>query len=735
MTRIAYVTTNRSDYSPVYWLLHELHTRPDVVLQLIVGGAHLSVAHGNTGAEIAADGWPIAAQLAALPDSSDPLAYAQADGAILADAAAILTRLAPDVIILFGDRHETLAVAMAALLTGTPIAHISGGDITSGAIDDAVRHALTKLAHVHFPAGDRSAARLRQMGEEPWRVHPVGDPALDHFVRGSRADAASLAQDLGFTPDAESLLVTFHPVTQESDQLPEQLTALITALESHPGSLILTGPAADPGHEGIRLAFQALAHRHPRAVYVESLGGYRYRGVMQMVGAMVGNSSSGLVEAPCVPLPVVNIGNRQAGRDRAINVIDVPPTAQAIGDAIRLALSPAFRKTLPGLHHPYGNGGAAAAIADIVTTLPSRATLLSKRFIELSVPDDALAPTRPLGGDFALAGQDLFPGTEAAPWFATGRAALTAVMAAAPKQTGYWLVPAFMCPVVPHWLQRLGYAVQPYPWLTPWEVDADALAPLLAGAAGILVPFHLGHAPDPELWGLLAGRPLTIVEDRCHVVAMPPSPGELRGDFAIGSFRKWLPTPDGAYAVGRNGPLRPASPVPQDYVDTRLAAQMVRQISTERRNLAWENLAVDLYRSGEALADSVREPGAAGPAADLLLTRADVPAIQAARRHNGLWLAERLADLPIVRLVRPGHAGDAAQLSLLVAATGDRDALWQRLAAARVFCAVHWRDGDWAHTGGRAADWGAQHLSLPIDQRYGPADLQRIVDVLHDSAR
>jgi UDP-hydrolysing UDP-N-acetyl-D-glucosamine 2-epimerase len=382
--RVACVTTSRSDYGPWYWVLHELFRDPRFEPLLLVGGAHLSTAAGNTVEEIERDGWPITGRVPFLDTSGDS---ARATAAALAGFSERFVHSRPDLIVLYGDRFELLPIATAAVLTRTPLAHLCGGDVTEGALDEQIRHAVTKMAHVHLTSSARSARRILQMGEEAWRVHDVGDPALDHFRRSSRAGDEELTAALGFVPDATTLLVTFHPPTLTPERAEVQARALAAALEAYPGRAIITGPAPDPGSDAVRSVLRALARTRPGTVFVESLGSHRYRGVLTRVGAVVGNSSSGLIEAACVPVPAVNVGDRQAGRDRGGNVIDVAPDRDRILDGIARALSPAFRAGLASLQNPYGDGEAAGRIVSVLADLPDRERLLRKRFVLLPSPD------------------------------------------------------------------------------------------------------------------------------------------------------------------------------------------------------------------------------------------------------------------------------------------------------------------------------------------------------------
>lgn len=379
-TKVAYVTTARSDYGPSYWVIRDLFADSRFEASLIATGSHLGAEHGRTVREIESAGWPRVIRIPFLGAGENALELARSAGKALTAFGKFFSEHRFDIAILCGDRYELLPIATAALVSQTPIAHLWGGDLTEGAIDNQVRHALTKLAHLHFPCTASSAARIRQMGEEPWRIHPVGDSALDHFVRGRHATADELADFLGFKPDACTLLVTFHPCTLELDQIPRQARELAGALRACAGPVVITAPAPDPGGAIIRGELQKLVRARPQTVFVESLGSYRYRGLLSVVGAVVGNSSSGLIEAASVPVPVVNIGNRQRGRERAANVLDVPPRRADILEAIAQACSPRFRRSLAGIKNPYGDGRAAARIVGVLAKLPERAKLLNKRF-------------------------------------------------------------------------------------------------------------------------------------------------------------------------------------------------------------------------------------------------------------------------------------------------------------------------------------------------------------------
>ena len=320
-----------------------------------------------------------------LPDSDTPLAVANSIGAGMLGLAPALAELAPDVVLVVGDRVELLAVAAATLPLRIPLAHVSGGEITEGAIDEQVRHALTKLAHLHFVSAEEHAARLRQMGEEPWRIAVTGDPALDLVATTERLGVAELGRRIGVALDPPVFVVTYHPTTlstlspQRGGRAPPRGPgARSRALSSSP--LPTPIPAAGPS---ARRSSASSAARPNRRALIASLGQPAYYSLLAVADLMVGNSSSGIWEAPSFELPVVNVGDRQRGRLRAANVIDVVCDSAAIGDGIRRALDPGFRASLAGLVSPYGDGRATDRVVSVLREVDLGSDLLCKRFVDL----------------------------------------------------------------------------------------------------------------------------------------------------------------------------------------------------------------------------------------------------------------------------------------------------------------------------------------------------------------
>ncbi|QPF72733.1 UDP-N-acetylglucosamine 2-epimerase (hydrolyzing) [Roseateles sp. DAIF2] len=388
MRRIAFFTSTRAEYGLLRPLMAEVAARPNLALQVIASGTHLSEAHGATWREIVADGFPIAARVEMAIASDDSEGVALSAAQVLSGVASALARLRPDVLVLLGDRYELLAAAQAAVLARVPIAHIHGGEATEGAIDESIRHAVTKLSHWHFAAAEPYAERIRQMGEAQDRVWNVGAPAMDNIAALDPVPKDDLERFLGLTLRAPAFLVTYHPVTLEEDGGLAAMQALLAALDTGAGSVVITGANADPGANAIRASLQAFADERPdRVVLVESLGARRYLSLMRHVDAVVGNSSSGLLEAPAVGVPTVDIGPRQQGRLRAPSVLHCGESAAEIRQALDTALSAGHRAIAARRESPYGRPGAARRIVDQLSTVNLAAR--AKPFVDRRCAADA----------------------------------------------------------------------------------------------------------------------------------------------------------------------------------------------------------------------------------------------------------------------------------------------------------------------------------------------------------
>lgn len=377
---VAVVTVARSDYGVYYPVLRRLNGDPDFHVRLFLSGMHLSPEFGMTGKEVEADGFEIAERIEMLLSSDSPQAIAKSVGVGVLGFAQAFAHWRPDLLMVLGDRFEMFAAVVAALPFGIPLVHLHGGESTEGLIDEAIRHAITKMSHLHFVSTERYRQRVIQMGEEPWRVVVSGAPSLDNLASTALVGREELERRLGFSMSPPPLLVTFHPVTLEYERTTDHVDQLLGALESVAMPVLFTLPNADTSGRSIISRIEAYVATHPEAKLVASLGTQLYFSAMRLARAMVGNSSSGIIEAASFELPVVNVGSRQQGRVHGPNVLSVPCETSAIAAAIQRACSDAFRQQLKGLSNPYGDGHASEVIAQTLRQLPLDDRLLKKAF-------------------------------------------------------------------------------------------------------------------------------------------------------------------------------------------------------------------------------------------------------------------------------------------------------------------------------------------------------------------
>ncbi len=389
--KICVVTAARSEYGLLRWLMQDIKDDPGLALQVLVTGSHLSPDFGMTVNEITEHGFNIDAVVDMLLASSTVAATAKGMGLAGIGAADALERLAPDLLFVLGDRYELLPICGAALVMGIPIAHASGGDVTEGAIDDQIRHAVTKMAALHFPGSTDSARRIAQMGEEPWRIHETGEAGLDNIRRLPVLGRAALAADLGLDPTKEWAVFTWHPETKCTVQ--ENLMALWdilnTLLEHENLQILATYANADYGGQEINEQLEMAAFAHEGRIRVhKNLGQLRYINLLREARLMAGNSSSGMLETPALGLPTLNIGDRQKGRLPAPNIISCARDEAAVRKALKKLLAPKFGEALAAAakHNPYGDGFFAektlAVLKDMLAH-KSREDLLRKKFVDL----------------------------------------------------------------------------------------------------------------------------------------------------------------------------------------------------------------------------------------------------------------------------------------------------------------------------------------------------------------
>lgn len=380
---ITAVTTSRADYGVFRPVLRRIAAASDLDLELMVTGSHLAPLYGHTVEQIEADGFVIRDRIETLLANDSPYAVAQSMGLTMLGFAQAYARAKPELLLVLGDRYEMFAAAAAAVPMKIPIAHIHGGETTEGAIDEAFRHALTKMSHLHFAATDEYRDRILQLGEQPHRVCVSGAPSLDNLNDLTLLSQEELERRLNFSLEQPFLLVTFHPVTLQYEEAASQFQQLLAALEQFSTRVVFTYPNADTSGQVIIRMIESYVAKNDNATAVATLGTQAYFSLMRLAHAMVGNSSSGIIEAASFHLPVVNIGIRQKGRVRGVNVIDCDVVSTDILSSLKLACSTNFHRSISGMVNPYGDGRAAERIVGRLSQLELNEQLLHKKFYDI----------------------------------------------------------------------------------------------------------------------------------------------------------------------------------------------------------------------------------------------------------------------------------------------------------------------------------------------------------------
>lgn len=381
--KICVVTGSRAEYGLLRWVMEGIRQSPELMLQIIATGMHLSPEFGLTYREIEQDGFQIDRKIEMLLSADTPSAIAKSMGLGMISFSDAFEELKPDILLVLGDRFEVFSAVSAAMVACIPVAHLHGGESTEGLIDEAIRHAITKMAHLHFVAADPYRQRVIQLGEEPTRVFLVGGLGVDNIRRLALLDKASLEEQLNFKFLKRNLLITFHPVTLENDTAYMQLTELLMALATLKNiGLIFTMPNADARGRKLFSLIEEFVSACENACAYTSLGSFRYLSCLQYVDGIVGNSSSGLMEMPTFRKGTINIGERQRGRLKAESIIDCLPDRSSIASAIDILYSINFQNILLKTHNPYGDGGASDRIVDILKSI-ALDSIIKKTFCNL----------------------------------------------------------------------------------------------------------------------------------------------------------------------------------------------------------------------------------------------------------------------------------------------------------------------------------------------------------------
>lgn len=388
MKKICVVTGTRADFGLLRWVMKDINDDKDLELQIVATGMHLSPEFGFTYREIENDGFVINQRLEILLSSDSSLGVTKSIGLALIGFADVFSQLDPDLIILLGDRTEIYGASTAALVRGTPVAHLSGGEITEGAFDDAIRHSITKMSHLHFVGSQEYLERVIQLGEDPERVFLVGGLGVDSIKRMELMSRAQLETELDFKLGDKSLLITYHPVTLDHGAAALQISELLSALDKLKDTqLIITKPNSDTEGREISRQIDEFVSTRSNAKAFASLGQLRYFSCISHVDGVVGNSSSGLSEVPSFKKGTINIGDRQLGRLKARSVIDCLPSEQSITEAIQRLYSVEFQKSLKKVSNPYDSGGGSSEIVKIIKSVDLK-NLTKKTFFDLPIPGE-----------------------------------------------------------------------------------------------------------------------------------------------------------------------------------------------------------------------------------------------------------------------------------------------------------------------------------------------------------
>jgi GDP/UDP-N,N'-diacetylbacillosamine 2-epimerase (hydrolysing) len=361
--KICIITGTRAEYGSLRWVMQDIKDDADIELQIIVTGMHLSPEFGLTYREIEQDGFQITRKIEMLTSSDTPVGIGKSMGLGMIGFADALSELSPDLIVVLGDRFEIFAAVSVAMVARIPVAHLYGGESTEGLIDEAIRHSITKMSHLHFVGAEEYRQRVIQLGEQPERVILVGGLGIDNISRLKLLDRTELEASINFKFKQKNLLITFHPVTLEKGSAIEQMVVILTALaELKDTGLIFTMPNSDTDGRALIKLVEEFVKQHANACAYTSLGQLRYLSCIAQVDGVVGNSSSGLAEVPSFKKGTINIGDRQRGRLQAASVINCEPTSLAITTALQELYSSDFQKKLSQARNPYGEGGATKKI-------------------------------------------------------------------------------------------------------------------------------------------------------------------------------------------------------------------------------------------------------------------------------------------------------------------------------------------------------------------------------------
>ena len=749
--RICVVTGSRSEYGLMCRLMHDLKLHNNVDLKIIVTGSHLSGEFGLTYQDIESDGFLIDYKLPGSLSTQSKTELAKTVGIWTGQFAEVLTEIQPDLVLIMGDRYELVSVASACTLLGIPLGHISGGEITEGAIDDQIRHSITKAAHLHFVANEYYGDRVRQMGEENWRICKSGEPGLDSLLATSILSADDLSAELNLDLQKTTALVTYHPVTLENTSVDEQLKELFEALNVINMQFVITYPNADAGSHLIISRIKEFAENNKSRVVVrKSLGHQRYVSLLKIASVMIGNSSSGLVEAPAFNLPVVNIGTRQAGRMRGSNVFDVDCKSEEIINGVALALSYDRNRLCM---NPYGDGKANARIIDFIFEVfksRNKSEILKKLFIDRPFckklsqiggyyefdPNNRISST-------SNEWRELFNLHRNSVLVGSGRSAFELILDEIDMQDKVLLVPDYLCGEVQiPTLKKRKIKYRYYSIAENLTISADhLLAKLLPDVGAILMINYFGIRDHSESAIVIRDYApgVIIIEDTSQAVYNLTSQdiGAQWADFSFGSLTKMFPLPDGGYVRSKK-PIN--FRVPKASNHQGLAAYLAGLLKYQFMNQYSYSLTTSsflekdfLYLFAVAALDVPEKPISISRFSLAQLERYPFLEWMRRRKDNYQFLMELIRQINEISLISEEIFGTEVPLFLPIKVDKKhRDKLREYLRFHFIYCPVHWAlieeiNGSKFQS---AIERSQTILSLPVDHRYGITDMERISDCI-----
>ncbi len=749
---ICVVTGSRSEYGLMRWLMADLSADQDFELKIVVTASHLSIVYGETFRVIENDGFKIDEMIHSTIDPSDIVSIANSVGEITAGMAKYFQRSRPDIVLVMGDRYELLAISNACLLMGIPIGHISGGEITEGAIDDQIRHSLTKISHLHFVANKTYADRVEQMGEEKWRICISGEPGLDNLNRLPLFSKEELEKELNLDLSIPTALVTFHPETKNVELLDEQIDQLMKALQNNKLQYILTYPAADFGSLRIiesLIQFQK-SHLESSVIY-KNLGQKRYLSVLRYAHLMIGNSSSGIVETPSFNLPVVNIGVRQKGRIRAKNVMDVKICEKAISRAIKWALN--YDRNKECLN-PYGDGNSSIRVISFIKrlfTTRDEKTILNKHFIDINKKPEQKFQ---MGGPFELNLnilnrplnlniEDYFKLNKNDLFLKSGRSALKIILQHNDLNKKEMLIPDYLCgEVIYPIINQLNICYHFYNIDDELKIDENSLMKKLDNnnIKSILLIDYFGMVDHNPLMQKIESvrKDITIILDCAQALYKPVyyDKHSQLADYLFVSFRKYLEVPEGAFIRSKR-PLNwdllknditnnkqafyhtVASVLKYNYLHGKYCSEyeyleenmFLNYFEKSKKHLTYEYMPVEEFTND-------------------LIQRLPLDKYSSIRISNYEYLLNSFNNISKMKIIFPNLGENAVPLAFPVLIMEQkRDDLREYLISKKIFCPVHWPliQEIESNIGERARKISRDILSFPIDQRYNHQDLDLLI--------